>query len=60
MIQANVSQDDYRHCIQRTKGAIRSCVPTGTPNHEHMTFDFAQNTTILHYAREVGAHLQEK
>ena len=37
------------------KDAICSCDPNGTPNYEHMAFGFAQNATIPHHAREVGA-----
>ena len=57
MIQANVSHNDYRHCVQRAKHAICSCDPNGAPIYKHriMTFDFAQNATIPQHAREVGA-----
>ena len=52
---ATAARDEYRNCIQRAKDAIAAVEPFDTPAYEHFTFDFAQQATIPHHAREVGA-----
>ena len=57
MEHANKARDHYRDVIQKAKDAIKLAVEHNNPvpNFEHYTFDFAQQATIPHHAREVGA-----
>ena len=57
MEHANKARDHYRDVIQKAKDAIKLAAEHNNPvpNFEHYTFDFAQQATIPHHAREVGA-----
>ena len=57
MRHANEVRDHYRHMIAKAKDALAE-VQQGDDAElrlEHYTFDFAQQATIPHHAREVGA-----
>ena len=57
MEHANKARDHYRDVIQKAKDAIKLAAEHNNPvpNFEHYTFDFAQQATIPHHARKVGA-----
>ena len=57
MEHANKARDHYRDVIQKAKDAIKLAAEHNNPvpNFEHYTFDFAQQATIPHHARDVGA-----
>ena len=55
IMEANSARDEYRHAIARAKQAKNDQLPNQPPEYEHLTFDFAQQATIPHHAREVGA-----
>ena len=57
MEHANKARDHYRDVIQKAKDATKLAAEHNNPvpNFEHYTFDFAQEVTIPHHAREVGA-----
>ena len=55
MDKAIFARDFYRSCITKGKLAINPENPDATPEYTHLTFDFAQQATIPHHARQVGA-----
>ena len=57
MRHANESRDNYRHTIAKAKNAPAEVQQDDDAElrFEHYTFDFAQQATIPHHAREVGA-----
>ena len=55
MDKAIFARDFYRSCITKGKLAINLENPDATPEYTHLTFDFAQQATIPHHARQVGA-----
>ena len=57
MEAANEARDHYRESIKAAEEAIAGADAEGSavPQFEHITFDFAQQATAPHHAREVGA-----
>ena len=57
MRHANEARDHYRHMIAKAKDALAEVQQDDDAElrFEHYTFDFAQQATIPHHAREVGA-----
>eukprot|EP00117_Sycon_ciliatum_P000151 scpid70016/ scgid6334/ len=55
MEEANTARDLYKKCIDDAKQAAATDAGDNTLTYQHMTFDFAQQATIPHHAREVGA-----
>ena len=55
MTKAIDSRDFYRSWIARAKLAHHHEVADHVPNYIHLTFDFAQQATIPHHGRQVGA-----
>ena len=57
MEAANEARDHYRESIKTAKEDIAEADAEGSavPQFEHITFDFAQQATAPHHAREVGA-----
>ena len=55
MTKAIDSRDFYRSCIARAKLAHHHEVADHVPDYTHLTFYFAQQATIPHHGRQVGA-----
>ena len=57
MRHANEARNHYRHMIAKAKDALAAVQQDddGELRFEHYTFDFAQQATIPHHVREVGA-----